>query len=107
LVILTNKRSNTVNNVYFLQADPDGKLVLCQPGYVDAQAARKDFSNLEPGNYHLASFLELDITVEPPQMPTTNVVTRGTVVRTRKPTTNKKTKKTKKDSGGEPNEPAA
>jgi len=82
-----------VELVYFLSENPDGTLMLCQPGYKDTTDARKHIGELELGTYHLASLIETGITVEPPEAPTKNAVKRGTVLRTRAPSAKAKAKK--------------
>lgn len=71
-----------MKRIHFLEDGPNG-LAIVPDGYDSAAEARKDFSKLSPGKYHLISFVEAEIMIEPPAMPTENVVKRGTTLITR------------------------
>ena len=52
-------------------------LVMIEPGYKDAAEARKHLRELQPGVYHLTTFVEANINIKPPAVPTDNVIERG------------------------------
>ena len=73
-----------MDRVHFLTEGENGDMELCQPGYKDAATARKHVGELDVGTYHLVSFIETGISVEPPPVPDGNVVKRGSLLVTRK-----------------------
>jgi len=77
--------------------------VLVEPGYPDVMEARKHGRALEPGTYHLVTFIQNDIVVKPPELPEENTVDWGTVVQQRKQgkqTKGGKASKSSKSNGG-------
>jgi hypothetical protein len=73
-----------VERTHFIREAEDSFLLIV-PGYPDATEARKALKTLVPGTYHLVTFVEADIVVEPPSLPTDNVVKRGKTFVTRRP----------------------
>ncbi len=80
------ERTHYLQELESVDAGPGGTvLALVEPGYPDATEARKHLNALMPGTYHIATFVEANIVIEPPLMPTANVVVRGKTFVSRKP----------------------